>query len=136
MTRKLPFRAGGRKLVGNFRRMELANCRYCGEPGFWGKSHAKCVAIAGEGQRELRAAIQAALKDDFSMGAIRRIVSDIAERSSIPQRDTRALIVEEYLRALDGQVNGGGYDIELQDRLEELRRQFSLSSWECLREAA
>ena len=116
--------------------MELANCRYCGEVGFWGKAHARCVAIAGEGRRELRAAIQAAFVDDFSMGAIRRIVSDIAHRSCMPERETRALIVEEYLRALDGQVNGGVYDLALQDRLEELREQFSLSSRECLRDAA
>jgi hypothetical protein len=116
--------------------MELANCRYCGEVGFWGKAHAVCVAIAGQGRRELRAAIQTAFIDDFSMGAIRRIVSDIAQRSCIPEPDTRALIVEEYLRALDRQVNGGAYDIGLQDRLEELRKQFGLSSWECLREAA
>lgn len=136
MARKLPFPAAGRKWVGKFWSMELANCRYCGEFGFWGKAHAKCVAIAGQGRRELRAAIQAAFVDDFSMGAIRRIVSDIAERSCIPERETRAVIVEEYLRALDKQVNGDAYDIGLQDRLEELRRQFALSSWECLREAA
>jgi hypothetical protein len=116
--------------------MELANCRYCGETGFWGKAHAACVAIAGQGRREIRAAIQAAFTDDFSMGAIRRIVGDIAERSCIPAQDTRALVVEEYLRALDRQVNGGVYDVALQDRLEELRKQFELSSWECLREAA
>ena len=114
----------------------MANCRYCGEVGFWGKAHATCVAIAGQGRRELRAAIQAAFIDDYSMGAIRRIVSDIAQRSCIPEQEARALIVEEYLRALDGQVNGGVYDIALQDRLEELRKQFALSSWECLRDAA
>ncbi len=83
----------------------------------------------------MRAAIQAAFLDDFSMGAIRRIVGDIAQRSCIPDGETRALVVEEYLRALDRQVNGV-YDIELQERLEELRMQFGLSSWECLREAA
>ena len=114
----------------------MANCRYCGEVGFWGKAHATCVAIAGQGRRELRAAIQAAFIDDFSMGAIRRIVSDIAQRSCLPEWETRSLIVEEYLRALDRQVNGGPYDIELQDRLEELRKQFSLSIWECMRAAA
>ena len=136
MARKLPAHAAGRKLVGNFWRLELANCRYCGEVGFWGKAHAKCVAIAGQGRREMRAAIQSAFNDDFSMGAIRRIIGDIAQRACIPEQDTRALIVEEYLRALDRQVNGDAYDVALQDRLEELRQQFELSSWECLREAA
>ena len=116
--------------------MELANCRYCGEVGFWGKAHATCVAIAGQGRREMRAAIQGAFVDDFSMAAIRRIVSDIAQRSCIPEAETRALIVEEYLRALDKLVNASVYDFELQDRLAELRKQFTLSSWECLREAA
>ena len=67
---------------------------------------------------------------------IRRIVTDIAQRSCIPEADTRALIVEEYLRALDKLVNGRIYDFELQDRLAELRKQFELSTWECLREAA
>jgi len=123
-------------LVGDSWRMGLANCRYCGEVGFWGKSHATCVAIAGHGRRELRAAIQAAFIDDFSMGAIRRIVSDITQRSFIPEQEARAVIVEEYLRVLDRQVNGASYDVELQDRLEELRKQFSLSSWECMRAAA
>lgn len=113
----------------------MAKCRYCGEAGFWGKAHATCVAIAGQGRREIRAAIQAAFVDDFSMAAIRRIVADIALRSCIPERETRGLIVEEYLRTLDRQVNGV-YDIELQDRLEELRRQFSLSTLECMRAAA
>jgi hypothetical protein len=112
--------------------VELANCRYCGEIGFWGKAHATCVAIAGHGRRELRAAVQAAFVDDFSMGAIRRIVSDIALRSRIPEGETRALIVEEYLRALDRLVSGAAHDIELQDRLEELRKQFALSTRECL----
>lgn len=116
--------------------MELANCRYCGEVGFWGKAHATCVAIAGQGRREMRAAIQAAFVDDFSMAAIGRIVNDIAQRSCIPEAETRALIVEEYLRALDKLVNASVYDFELQDRLAELRKQFELSSWECLREAA
>jgi hypothetical protein len=114
----------------------LANCRYCGEIGFWGKAHAKCVAIAGQGRREMRAAIQAAFVDDFSMAAIRRIVGDIAQRSCIPDADTRALVVEEYLRALDKLVSGSVYDFDLQDRLQELRKQFELSTWECLREAA
>lgn len=114
----------------------MATCRYCGEVGFWGKAHATCVAIAGQGRRELRTAIQAALVDDFSMGAIHRIVSDIALRSRIPERETRALVVEEYLRALDRQVNGGAYDIELQDRLEELRKHFALTRSECMRAAA
>jgi hypothetical protein len=84
----------------------------------------------------MRAAIQGAFNDDFSMGAIRRIVGDIAQRACIPDQDTRALVVEEYLRALDRQVNGDAYDVALQDRLEELRKQFELSRWECLREAA
>ena len=136
MARKLPAHAAGRKLVGNFWRLELANCRYCGEVGFWGKAHAKCVAIAGQGRREMRAAIQSAFVDDFSMAAIRRIVSDIAQRSCIPDADTRALVVEEYLRALDKLVSGSVYDFDLQDRLQELRKQFELSTWECLREAA
>ena len=136
MARKLPAHAAGRKLVGNFWRWELANCRYCGEVGFWGKAHAKCVAIAGQGRREMRAAIQSAFVDDFSMAAIRRIVSDIAQRSCIPDADTRALVVEEYLRALDKLVSGSVYDFDLQDRLQELRKQFELSTWECLREAA
>jgi len=84
----------------------------------------------------MRTAIQAAIVDDFSMAAIHRIVGDIANRSCIPEADTRALVVEEYLRALDKLVNGSVYDFELQDRLAELRKQFGLSSWECLREAA
>jgi hypothetical protein len=84
----------------------------------------------------MRAAIQAAFVDDFSMAAIGRIVSDIAQRSCIPEEETRALIIEEYLRALDRLVSASVYDFELQDRLAELRKQFTLSSWECLREAA
>ena len=114
----------------------MAKCRYCGEVGFWGKAHSTCVAIAGQGRREMRVAIQAAFVDDSSMAAIRRIVSDIAQRSCIPETETRALIVEEYLRALDKLVNASDYDFELQDRLEELRKQFALSGWECLSEAA
>jgi len=114
----------------------LAACRYCGELGFWGKAHAKCAAIAGEGRRELRAAIRAALTDDHSMGAIRRIVGDIALRSRIPEREIRALVIEEYLRGVDTQFDGGSNDIDLEDRLNELRRQFSLSRGECMHPAA
>jgi hypothetical protein len=114
----------------------LANCRYCGELGFWGKAHTKCVAIAGEGRREVRTAIQAALSDDFSMGAIRRIVSDIALRSRLPEREARALVTEEYLRAVERVFECGSNDIELEDRLNELRKQFGLSRSECMRAAA
>jgi hypothetical protein len=116
--------------------MELANCRYCGELGFWGKAHTKCMAIAGEGRREIRAAIHAALSDDFSMGAIRRIVGDITVRSRIPEREARELVVEEYLRAVDGSSAGSAGDSEREDRLEELRRQFMLTRYECMQAAA
>ena len=114
----------------------MANCRYCGEPGFWGKAHARCTAIAGVGRREIRAAIHAALDDDFSMGAIQRIVGDIAARSRIPARETRGLVVEEYLRGVDRLNAGGAFDIELDDRLEELRKKFQLSRSECMYSAA
>jgi hypothetical protein len=116
--------------------MEVANCRYCGELGFWGKAHTKCMAIAGEGRREIRAAIHAALTDDFSMGAIRRIVGDIAVRARIPQRDARELVVEEYLRAMDRLAEGDAASADLEDKLDELRRQFQLSRFECMRTAA
>ena len=116
--------------------MELANCRYCGELGFWGKSHATCVAIAGEGRRELRAAVQAALTDDYSMGAIGRIVDDISERARIPAREVRVLVVEEYLRGADTLASGNFTDVALEERLGELRRLFSLTRFECLRAAA
>ena len=112
----------------------MANCRYCGELGFWGKAHAKCVAIGGEGRRELRAAVQAALTDDFSMGAIRRIVDDIAERARLPAREVRMLVVEEYLRGMD-RLTGFG-DSALEEKLDELRSLFALTRFECLRAAA
>jgi hypothetical protein len=114
----------------------LANCRYCGEPGFWGKTHAKCAEIASEGRREVRAAIRAALSNDYSMGAIGRIVGDICLRSRIPERESRALVVEEYQLGVDRHFEGGGKDIELHDRLDELRRQFSLDRTDCMRAAA
>lgn len=126
----------GPSMLGNSWRLELRNCRYCGEPGFWGKSHARCTAIAGVGRREMRAAIHAALGDDFSMGAIQRIIGDIAERSRLPERETRALVVEEYLRGVDRLNDQGVFDIELDDRLEELRRKFRLSRSECMYSAA
>jgi hypothetical protein len=114
----------------------LANCRYCGEPGFWGKAHARCTAIAGVGRREVRAAIQAALGDDSSMGAIRRTVGDIALRSRLPEQEARALVAEEYLRGVDRLNERGSFDIELDDRLEELRRKFQLTRSECMYAAA
>ncbi len=114
----------------------MANCRYCGEPGFWGKAHARCTAIAGVGRREMRAAIHAALSDDFSMGAIRRIVDDIAARSRLPAGETRSLVVEEYLRGVDRLNERGTFDIELDERLEELRTKFRLSRSECMYSAA
>lgn len=114
----------------------MATCRYCGEPGFWGKAHARCQAIAGIGRREIRASIRAALADESTMGAIRRIVDDIAERSRIPEREVRILVVEEYLSAVDRLQDGGVDDIELEDRLTELQRKFALSRSECMRRAA
>ena len=114
----------------------MANCRYCGEPGFWGKAHTKCTAIAGVGRREIRAAIHAALSDDHSMGAIGRIVGDIAMRSHLPEREMRALVVEEYLRGVDRLHEHGTFDIELDDRLEELRRKFQLTRSDCMYSAA
>lgn len=114
----------------------MAICRYCNEPGFWGKAHARCQAIAGHGRREIRAALRAALADDSTMGAIRRIVDDIAQRSRLPEREVRALVVEEYLRAVDRLQEGGVNDIELEDRLAELQRRFGLSRSECMRPAA
>jgi hypothetical protein len=114
----------------------LGTCKYCGEPGFWGKAHARCQAIAGVGWREIRAAIRAALTDESTMGAIRRIVDDIATRSRLAERDTRSLVVEEYLHAVDRLHEGGVNDIELEDRLTELQRKFGLSRSECMRHAA
>jgi hypothetical protein len=114
----------------------LAICRYCGETGFWGKAHARCQAIAGVGRSEIRTAIRAALADDSSMGAIRRIVDDIAARSRLPERETRNLVVEEYLRAVDSLHDGGVNDFELEDRLTELQRKFALSRSDCMRHAA
>jgi hypothetical protein len=114
----------------------LAICRYCGETGFWGKSHSRCQAIAGVGRREIRTAIRAALADDSTMGAIRRIVDDIAARSRLPERETRNLVVEEYLLAVDRLHDGGVNDIELEDRLTELQRKFALSRSDCMRHAA
>jgi hypothetical protein len=114
----------------------LATCRYCGETGFWGKAHARCQVIAGVGRREIRAAIRAALADDCTMGAIRRIVDDIAARSHLPEREVRNLAVEEYLHAVDRLHDGGVNDIELEDRLTELQRKFTLSRSECMRHAA
>ena len=114
----------------------MANCRYCGEPGFWGKAHARCTAIAGVGRREMRAAIHAALGDDHSMGAISRIIADIAARSHLPQRETRSLVAEEYLRGVDRLNENGTFDIELHDRLEELRKKFQLTRSECMYSAA
>lgn len=114
----------------------MATCRYCGEPGFWGKAHARCQAIAGIGRREIRASIRAALADESTMGAIRRIVDDIAERSRIPEREVRILVVEEYLSAVDRLQDGGVDDIELEDRLTELQRKFALSRSECMHRAA
>lgn len=93
------------------------------------------MAIAGEGRREIRAAIQTALEDDFSMGAIRRIVGDIAVRSRISEREARDLVIEEYQRALD-RLAEGGVSGEWQERLDELRRQFFLTRYECMRAAA
>lgn len=114
----------------------MANCRYCGELGFWGKAHATCVAIAGEGRRELRAAVQAALTDDYSMGAIRRIVDDISERARIPAREVRAIVVEEYLRGTDTLASSRFSDFALEEKLDELRSLFALTRFECLRAAA
>jgi len=114
----------------------LGTCRYCGEPGFWGKAHARCQAIAGVGRREIRTAIRTALADESTMGAIRRIVDDIAARSRLPEREVRHLIIEEFLHAVDSLQEGGVNDIELEDRLEELRHKFALSRSECMRHAA
>jgi hypothetical protein len=114
----------------------LAICRYCNEPGFWGKAHARCQAIAGIGRREVRATIRAALADESTMGAIRRIVEDIAARSRLPEREVRTLVIEEYLGAVDRLQEGGVNDIELEDRLAELQRKFTLSRSDCMRPAA
>jgi hypothetical protein len=114
----------------------LANCRYCGELGFWGKAHARCQAIAGVGRREIRTTIRAALGDESMMGAIRRIVDDIANRSRLPEREARSLVVEEYLVAIDRLVDGGVRDIELEDRLNELQKKFGLTRSECMSPAA
>ena len=114
----------------------MATCRYCGEQGFWGQAHARCQAIAGVGRREIRTAIRGALADESTMGAIRRIVDDIAARSRLPEREVRHLIIEEYLHAVDSLQEGGVNDIELEDRLEELRHKFALSRSECMRHAA
>jgi len=114
----------------------LANCRYCGEAGFWGKAHARCQAIAGIGRREIRNAVRSALTDESTMGAIRRIVDDIAARSRLPERESRSLVIEEYLLAVDRLHEGGVHDIELEDRLTELQRKFALSRSECMRHAA
>lgn len=114
----------------------MANCRYCGEAGFWGKAHARCQAIAGIGRREIRNVVRAALTDDSTMGAIRRIVDDIAVRSRLPEREARSLVIEEYLRAVDRLHEGGVNDIELEDRLGELQRKFGLARSECMRPAA
>lgn len=114
----------------------MANCRYCGEAGFWGKAHARCQAIAGIGRREIRNVVRAALTDESTMGAIRRIVDDIAARSRLPERETRILVIEEYQRAVDRLHEGGVHDIELEDRLTELQRKFALSRSECMRHAA
>jgi hypothetical protein len=116
--------------------VELAHCRYCGELGFWGKAHARCQAIAGVGRREIRIAIRGAVADDTTMGAIRRIVDDIAERSRLPAREARMLVVEEYLAAVDRLVDGGVRDIALEDRLDELRKKFGLTRSECMCPAA
>jgi hypothetical protein len=70
------------------------------------------------------------------MGAIRRIVDDIANRSRLSERETRMLVVEEYLGAVDRLVDAGVRDIELEDRLDELQRKFALSRSECMRPAA
>jgi hypothetical protein len=114
----------------------MANCRYCGELGFWGKAHARCQAIAGVGRREIRLAIRAALTDESAMGAIHRIVDDIAQRSRVPAREVRVLVIEEYLRGVDRLYEGGVHDIELDDRLCELQGKFALSRSECMRTAA
>jgi hypothetical protein len=114
----------------------LANCRYCGEAGFWGKAHARCQAIAGIGRREIRNAVRAALTDESTMGAIRRIIDDIAARSRLPERESRSLVIEEYLLAVDRLHEGGIHDIELEDRLAELQRKFALSRSECMRHSA
>jgi hypothetical protein len=114
----------------------LANCRYCGELGFWGKAHARCQAIAGVGRREIRMAIRTALTDESAMGAICRIVDDIAQRSRVPAREVRVLVIEEYLRGVDSLNDGGVHDIELDDRLSELQKKFALSRSECMRTAA
>ena len=114
----------------------MATCRYCGEPGFWGKAHARCQAIAGVGRREIRTTLRAALADDSTMGAIRRIVDDIAERSRIHEREVRGLVIEEYLAAVDRLQEGGVDDIELEDRLTELQRKFALLRSECMHRAA
>jgi len=114
----------------------MATCRYCGEQGFWGQAHARCQAIAGVGRREIRTAIRGALADESTMGAIRRIVDDIAERSRIPAREVRILVVEEYLGAVDRLQEGGVDDIELEDRLTELQRKFALTRSDCMRHAA
>ena len=114
----------------------MANCRYCGELVFWGKAHARCQAIAGVGRREIRLAIRTALTDESRMGAIHRIVDDIAQRSRVPAREVRVLVVEEYLGAIDRLCEGGVHDIELDDRLCELQRKFGLSRSECMRPAA
>lgn len=114
----------------------MANCRYCGELGFWGKAHARCQAIAGVGRREIRMAIRTALTDESAMGAIRRIVDDIAQRSRVPAREVRILVIEEYLRGVDSLNMGGVHDIELDDRLCELQKKFALNRSECMRTAA
>ena len=114
----------------------MAICRYCNEPGFWGKAHTRCQAIAGIGRREVRAAVRAALADESTMGAIRRIVEDIAARSRLPEREVRTLVIEEYLGAVDRLHEGGVNDIELEDRLAELQRKFALSRSDCMRPAA
>jgi hypothetical protein len=114
----------------------LATCRYCGELGFWGKAHARCQAIAGVGRREIRLAIRAALTDESAMGAIHRIVDDIAQRSRVPEREVRVLVIEEYLLGVDSLYEGGVHDIELDDRLCELQKKFALSRAECMRTAA
>jgi hypothetical protein len=114
----------------------LANCRYCGEPGFWGKAHARCQAIAGVGRREIRVAVRTALADETLMGAIRRIVDDIALRSRLPGREARMLVIEEYLVAVDRLVDGGVRDIALEERVDELRAKFGLTRSECMSPAA
>jgi len=109
----------------------MGACKYCGEDaGFLRRKHAECDQRHEAVKKELSDRIWAGVNASEKIEALPVLLSEIARRSYVSDTKLRELIISEWVTAVDRLLEDGVLDDGEEERLMQLKEQFSIDQSE------